>query len=292
MTTYKEIFEKNSEEKLVNAVKNGLYVYHRFYSDKYTYETFFEAAVRHGTPATVNACIDMGADVNCIDPLKALNTSPRAITSSLVAAINGRNLGTLRALIERGARTGVLNGLFWDLKRNLLPEAVNNEKAKKIKQRLDTGAEILKILRDAGFNVPGMNRDDNEMSYHYVAFSSTRGAGKDEDEKIKKAVIAKKYVAWEDWEEKYADGGDDDEEKFDRYCEGVMEWMGEYSFPSLGTRPGALWHAASPEALRLMIEAGADVNATDAAGWTTMHHIAYHCDGDDDDYYFNPDAML
>ncbi|MCL2767548.1 MAG: ankyrin repeat domain-containing protein, partial [Synergistaceae bacterium] len=59
--------------------------------------------------------------------------------------------------------------------------------------------------------------------------------------------------------------------------------------PYHGTRPGALWHAASPEALRLMIESGADVNAQDAAGWTTLHHIAYY---HDDEYYFNPNTML
>jgi len=287
MATYEEIFGNNTEETLVNAVRNGMNVYLRNYSSEYNYETFFEAAVKYGTPALVNACIDMGADVNCVAPIKARNTDRRSKTSSLVAAMRAYNPRTLRALFERGARTGVLNNLFWVIQRNILPEAANGENAnaKKIKQRLDNGAEILKILRNAGFRVPGLDRDDDKMSFYQIyPLDSGCSYSKEEEE-----IAGEKYTAWEDWDEKYADGGDDDEEKFDRYCENVMEWMSECSFPSLGTRPGALWHAASPEALKLMIESGADVNARDAAGWTALHHIAVQCYSD---YYFNPNAML
>ena len=66
--TYKEIFENNPEEALVNAVKAGMNVYLRKYSNRFDDETFFEAAVRNGTPVLVNACIDMGAYVNCAAP--------------------------------------------------------------------------------------------------------------------------------------------------------------------------------------------------------------------------------
>ena len=317
MPNYRDFFRNNSEEELVNAVKNGLYVYMYdgvfsgnnsekklidaikygtfYYEDGH--ETFFEAAVCCGSPAVVRACVEMGADVNCIDPNKALYVSPRAMSSSLVAAMKAYNPGTLRALLECGARTGILNGLLWDLKRNLLPEALHDEGMKGIKQRLDAGSEILKILREAGFNVPGMNKDDNEMSFHAVnPLYVIDGDIEDEDKgieykNVKEAVAAKKYVTWKDWDGKYADGWDDCKGDFDRYCEGVAERnMDEQtpSFPAHGTRPGALWHAISPEALRLMIEGGADVNATDAAGWTTMHHIIYHCNKD----YSDPDAML
>jgi len=105
MKTYKEIFENNTEETLVNAIRNGMNVYLRNHRSEYHYETFFEAAVKYGTPALVNACIDMGADVNCVAPIKARSTSPRAETSSLVAAMQAYNPGTLRTLFECGAST-------------------------------------------------------------------------------------------------------------------------------------------------------------------------------------------
>jgi hypothetical protein len=194
----------------------------------------------------------MGADVNCIDPKRARRTFPPAVTSSLVAAMREYNAATLRTLVEAGADVGILKNLLWDLEKNDLPEASgDNEEAKKIKQRLDAGAEILKILREAGFRVPGTSGGDDGMSFYGVNFVAS------------------------------SDG--------DRYCEGLAEFESEYSFPCYGTRPGALWHAASPKGLELMIDAGADVNARDAAGWTAMHHIAYHCVGD---YYFGPNAML
>ena len=295
MTNFEKIWNK-SEEELINEIKNGrLYVYDK--KGRYG-STFFDEAVRYGTPAVVKACVEMGADVNCVDPYKARFYFPRSESSSLVAAMEAYNPGTLRALIECGARTEILNGLLWDLKKNLFPEALHDEELKAIKQRLDAGTEILKILREAGFNVPGMNKYDSEMSFHYVhplyistAYIEDKGIEYKNYKNVKTAVIEKKYVAWKDWDGKYADGGDGWEGKFDRYCEGVAEFMFEYSFPTHGTRPGALWHAISPKALKLMIKGGADVNATDAAGWTTMHHIIYHCDSYDS-YYFDPDAMV
>ena len=289
MKTYIEIFENNTEEALVKAVRNGMNVYLRNYSISYSdyndYETFFEAAVRYGTPALVNACIDMGADVNCVAPIKAQRTSPRAVTSSLIAAMRAYNPETLRALFERGARTGVLNNLEWEIQRNFIPEAENDEEAMEIKQRLNIGSKILKVLKDVGFRVPGLDRDDDKMSFCNVGFTACYNDDIDEE------TIGEKYTAWEDWDGEYADGGDDDENKPDRYCEGLES---EYDYssdvcPYHGTRPGALWHAASPEALRFMIEVGVDVNARDTAGWTMMHHVAYY---HDKGYYFNPKAIL
>ena len=305
---YRDIFANNSPEALIEAVRNGFPVYREDFYDKYGHEsqTFFEAAVRYGTPELVKACVEMGADVNCADPQKARQVSPRAMSSSLLAAMSSYNPETLRALFECGARTGILNDLLWDLERNFIPEAErDDEKAKEIKRRLDAGAEILKILREAGFRVPGLGwggiqksgaDDAAEMSFYAAGtLSSTemKGYG-DDDEDDDDRNAGKKHRVWEKWEkedyfEDYSDGGDDAEDRFDRYCEGLAEFMGENSFPSHGTRPGALWHAASPGALRQMIEAGADVNAADAAGWTALHHIAYHCVGD---YYFNPNAMI
>jgi ankyrin repeat protein len=288
---YREIFADNSPEALIGAVKNGLDVYLRETPGRLSdYPTFFGAAVRWGTPELVKACVEMGADVNCADPQRARHSSPRARTSSLIAAMRGYNPETLRALFEHGARTGVLNGLLWGLERNIFPEAAeDDEEAKEIKKRLDAGAEILKILHAVGFSVPGLRADDEEMSFYTVGslYSSEGSFGDDEENAGKNS--SGKYSVWEDWDEKYADGGDDSEDKYDRYCEGLEEFFGEYSFPSHGTRPGALWHAASPEALRQMLEAGTDVNACDAAGWTTLHHVAYCCL---DDYYFKPNVMI
>jgi hypothetical protein len=294
MESYKEFFENNTEEQLVNAVKNGMHVYRKNYADdtehakyaKYArYETFFEAAVRYGSPALVDACIDMGADVNCVDPQRARHTSPRAVTSSLVCAIEARNPKTLRTLIERGARTEILKDLNWRLEKNFIPEAEYDEEARKVKQRLDTGSAILKILRNVGFRIPGADVDDEELSVYSVGIPSQVWWGRDEEG----SEDAEKLPVWEDWDEYRAYDEDEYEIYKDEYCEGAGPDLGEYSFPSHGIRPGALWHAASPAALKAMIEAGGDVNAADAAGWSAIHHIAFDCDFN---YYFNPDAML
>ncbi|MDR0651718.1 MAG: ankyrin repeat domain-containing protein [Synergistaceae bacterium] len=297
--TYREIFEGHDEKQLINAVKNGLPVYLEIIGRAHLRmnpdtETFFGAVVRYGTPALVKACVEKGADVNCVDPRGARFSFPRATTSSLAAAISARNPGTLRALFECGARTGALNGLSWDIVWNVIPEASWNEEAREMKKRLDAGAEILKILREAGFHVPGMSGNGGEMSLYALGDSSYwRGFG---GETPAYDEASKKYTVWDSWEGDYADGGDNGEDRRNRYCDGSdygecelwkeIEQGG--SFPRSGTRPGAIWHAASPEALRLALASGADISMTDALGWSVVHRLAYHRD----DYYLDPDAML
>ena len=38
----------------------------------------------------------------------------------------------------------------------------------------------------------------------------------------------------------------------------------------------ALWHAVSPEALKILLSEGLDVNMKDSIGWTALHYIAYY----------------
>lgn len=51
---------------------------------------------------------------------------------------------------------------------------------------------------------------------------------------------------------------------------------------------GALWQAISPEALKIMLAQGAEVNRKDNSGWTALHYIALALKGK----YFRPGEMI
>lgn len=164
MTYYRDVFKNNSEEDLMRAVKNGLDVYTENDGNEHGKKmTFYEAAIAWGTPELVKACIETGAEVD-----RSNITQNR---SSLHTALVYTNVRTLRALLEAGACVDA-DELNWELRKNFFPEAERDEKAVAFRHKLDVGSEILKLLRDAGYCVPG--GDDPEMSYYHVSSKSRR----------------------------------------------------------------------------------------------------------------------
>ena len=228
--------------------------------------TFFNAAIRWGTPELVNACIEAGEDVNCADGELAHEAFLPA--SSLMAAMQSLNFETLRALLAAGADPNrlVMHGTAWELRRKSCPESIEDiPKAERkrfvgLRKRLGGGAEILRIFHEFGFLAPGLKQFDDTLSFYDIKFRP--GPPKElRDEDF--------------WEETY----------FERTLK--TNWF-PFPFPCQGTRPDALWHAATPGALREMLNAGANVNARDNAGWTALHHIAsYGGSG----YYLMPETM-
>jgi ankyrin repeat protein len=294
---YKDVFANNSEEALISAVKNGLSVYLRNRDGEYgDYQTFYDAAIRYGTPGIVKACIEAGASVHCVDPRRARTTSPHAVTSSVVAAIEADNAAALRVLLEAGANVKILKDVQWSLRRNIFPEASTDggEEALEFKRKLDTGAEILRLLRSAGAPTPRAANGDAEMSFYDVSYRTLSSSGDDNE--------SEEDVNWDDKGDKESDedvkldneGGDPKISSEDEWDEVDTDrlYHPEYGWPQHGSGANAIWRAVSPGALKMMIDAGADVNAKDAEGWTALHHVANFANSGDSDYYFNPHAMI
>jgi ankyrin repeat protein len=260
---FRDIFAKNSEEAIIKAIKNGLDPYLKilfadwylsddgYFINNLNYMTFFGDAVRYGTPGIVAACIEMGVDVNSVIPGTTSATTRKAETSALYAALDTFNVPTLRALLEHGADATVLGTLEFEVRRNIFPEASRDKRAMKFKHRLDEGVEVLKLLRDAGFCV-SYSDVGVEMSFYGVKIDRSFYLGNDAGTEVINA-----------------------EEEKEKTAEDL-------------NLSAALWEAVSSEALRLMIDAGADVDRRDKYGWTAMHQIARRCG----DFYFDPEEMM
>jgi ankyrin repeat protein len=292
---YKDVFRDNDAEALIRAVKNGLDVYLRESGKEIGIHnkgiTFYEGAIRFGTPETVNAAIDAGACLNYADPTKAIRTNLPAQESSLYAAIAAKNVPVLRALLGKGADVRALRGLKWDFRRNAFPEGSSgrdmDEKTAHFMRELRSGAEILRILRDAGAPVPGTRCEGAEMSLfkawgREAWFSPNLG----DDRALCHCGTGGSCKVME--HERFTARADDYADYDEIYDDINQKGDPEYHFPIQGNRPNAPWLAASPGALKFMIDAGADVNMTDSAGWTAMHHIAEMGEY----FYFEPAAML
>jgi ankyrin repeat protein len=229
---YRNLFACNGPENLANTVKKTFSVEDIYQKDDWL-KTFFEAAIRWGTPGTVRACIALGADVDCFDVEKKQQGTSIEV-SSLYAAINEHNAETLKALLEAGANVEVLEELIFDLRANVFPESSEENTSPEVlkyKQILDAGTEIFSILRKAGVKVP---RGRNGMKPSFI--DATYG------------------------------------------------WK-EYDLPDEVRALRPLWSAASPEALRLRIASGGNIDERDHDNWTALHYAAYR-------NYFRADAML
>ena len=288
MTTYKltrEAFESYDPNELISAVRDGLDIYEEVKNEDWSTRTFYEAAVMWGTPELVKVCVEVGANPDCVNLAMGARSWPPATTSSLVAAITFFNPGTLRTLLECGANPRYLyvGDINWHLRRNSLPEVKHlqdftpKEQIQLVdfKKRLDTGTEILHILRDAGFHVPGTRPDNENLSFYGLNFISSASYGADEE----------KSPVWYTIKPEKLDSFDD---KADYFSEAFDTDGWDCLLPGHGSRPNALWHTASPEALKEMLDAGADVNTRDSLGYTMLHHLAFYGGGK---YYFKPEVM-
>ena len=321
--SYKYMLRSESIEELSERLDNGFNVYQK---DE-NLRSFFEAAIRWGTPEFVKLCVEKGADPNVIEL-----GGERG--SALKAAIDENNFNTLRALIEAGAdvnakdqhgrvalgialdsaeehkelallldrlmgvmldagadlsllnvheismmrecpeehhamtdnelcdelffraiekydiervrelsqkiRRDIRKELAFDLEyvSNVFPEGDGDEEASERKHKLDAGAKILRLLHDAGFNVPIRGPRGQELTYG----------------------LARTYVR-----------NPDD-------CGEVIVPDDDFT---------ALTYAVSPLALKALIDSGADVNARNENGDATLTFILRH-----PYLYFHADKMV
>jgi ankyrin repeat protein len=232
---WKDMFAKNDPEKLSRAIESALTGDEIFDvkddNGKYSENSLFMAASRWGNSETVKACIVRGANADC-----RAGSLQGIVNSALTAAISERNADALKALIDAGADVKETNELKWDLRANIFPEAEADNPSPEVleyKRYLDSGEEILKILKEHGAKVPYDRR--MKMKPTYVS-------------------------AWS----------------------GCREY---YRLPDDVRDIRALWGAVSPEALKLRVAAGADVNKRDSEKCTALHYITYG-------NYFDRDAMI
>ena len=292
----KDYFRKfKRNRKLINLVRRGFDVYtleNDPYSYSWNHHTFYEAAIKWGTPELVKTCIDMGANPNCVNLKRGAHSTPPAATSTLITAMRALRPDNLKVLLDNGADIRYISidyrgGINWHLRTNVFPEFEHlqdfseNEQAEilKFKKCLDAGTEIINILKDAGFHFHGISPEDKNPSLYWLSFLSASSYGdtekdewynKDPEEIIKEDAIH----IWTDYED------------FSEYY-GTDGWV--CLLPGHGSRPNALWHAVSPEALKEIMNAGIDVKTQDALGYSMIHHLAFY---GGEDYYFKPDIML
>ena len=239
---WKDLFAKNDPEKFTRAIQSALTGGEIFAAtdDSRGYDkgdSLFNAAVCWGNAETVKACIAKREENSDCRGIEEEREHLRdTLSSALWDAVSARNADTLKALLDAGADVKELGEAEWDLRANLFPEAETGNpspEALEYKRYLDSGEEILKMLKEHGAKVPYDLRT-----------------------KMKPTFIGA-HSGWREY-----------------YClpDGVHDIK-------------ALWGAVSPEALKLRIASGADVNGRDREKWTALHYITY---GD----YFDRDTMI
>ena len=102
--TWKKFTEKyfkklRNNTKLINAVKKGFNVYTEIDIGNWDDETFYELAIKWGTPELVQACIDMGANPNCVNLERGVRSTPPAATSTLITAMRALRPDNLKVLL-------------------------------------------------------------------------------------------------------------------------------------------------------------------------------------------------
>lgn len=284
----------------------------------------FEYAIKNEMTELIKVCIEKGANPNLIYGF--IDTNPEDIISqsSLSCALMYRKPRSLRTLLENGAdlRYLYLNCPRWYMQKNLLPEMEHikdfSEKDQEalfnLKRRLDVGSELVKVLRDFNFRIPGSDMNDETLSL--CEFSC----------KIDNSIATRYYENRFEYFVGLIGGTSftpDDMKMYPEWLDKIVAKYGYYSeyyseyedvfykgplLPKHGSRKNALWHAVSPEALRLMLKNGADVNMRDENNYTALHHIVsienynspdyfdyghylcryrvYH------NYYFQPEKMI
>jgi ankyrin repeat protein len=246
---FKDLFECNDVPALVRAVENGLDPG----MEDSSHDNFFRSAVKYGTYDVVKACVDAGVYVNA----EHWSGYPNYVWPVFLA-IKEYNPSTLRALIDAGAKLEDVSLMEWSMRDNVFPEGGEaDDYAKKFRARLDAGAEVLRILAEAGASIAGYASDGAVLTYVGVGLSygKDRYSPEDSDEPEPDITLREKNDA--------RGRGD----------------------PRAVSKPR---RAVSRRALTLLTEAGADIRARGYHGETILHHIA--CDYEDG--YFQPDAMI
>ena len=260
---FAKLFENNTDDKLIKALDDGLDFE---LEDKSHKINFYTAALSIGSPDVVRACIRNGANTFIADDIYLYRPFPAVSTINI--ALTHRRPDVLEVLLSEGATLKPLfkKGAAWNLRNNLCPETSENlkncehERFTGFKSSLDKGTEILQVLRKHNIHIPALDDDYDSASFFNIDYNA--------DILDRNLPLPEREI--NSFFELSVDG------------EGLPCPM-----PCQGTRKKALWHYATPEAMKEALKTQ-NPDVRDKAGWTALHHIAMY---GNTDYYFKPESI-
>ena len=252
---FENVFAHNTDAQLIDAINKGLSL--EFSERGFGDLNLYTAALIAGSPEVVKACLDNGADVDYADTPTLDRPFPEVSTLN-IAMEHGRT-DILDLLLSEGAGTILLclKGIAWNMRMNFCPET--GEEFSDFKRKLDAGSEILKVFAKHKEDIPGLSSDYSSASFFNLDYNPE--------------ILQDRMPLP------------------DREVEAFFELSidSEYmpcAYPCQGTRPNALWHAATPLTMKELLKT-TDPNTVDLAGWTALHHVAMYGGSG---YYFSPEA--
>lgn len=150
-------------------------------------------------------------------------------------------------------------GIAWNLRNNLCPE--DSEQAESFRRSLNDRTKIIEVFRKAGKEIPGLDDTYSTASFFNLDYNA--------DVLQDNLPLPMKEV-----------------KTF--FETSIYDDFMLYPFPCQGTRTNALWHYATPDAMKYALTTQ-NPNVKDKAGWTALHHIAMY---GDTSYYFMPEKII
>lgn len=261
---FENLFEKNTDEQLINAVNNGFDPKLKNWSNGMN---FYMAAIKMGSPKLVRACLSHGCSPIIVDGIALY--SPFPAVSALRIAMESRRSDNVEILMVAGAKHKKLfkRGVAWNMRNNLCPETLEeldpaeHERFSNFKHSLEEGSKILKVFEKRQVKIPGLDPEYLSASFFNIDYNAN-----------------------------LLDGNHHlPEEEIDAFFEkSLCDQFMPYPFPCQGTRTNALWHYATPKAMLEALKTQSP-NVLDKAGWTALHHVAMYSYTD---YYFMPEKII
>ena len=241
---FEKVFRCNTDEQIINAINNGLSC--EFSERGFWDMNLYTAALIAGSPELVKTCLDKGAYLDYADT-PTLNSPFPKVSTLNIAMENGR-ADVLDVLLEEGASPRMLfmKGIAWNMRMNLCPETSSD--ISEFRRKLDTGSEILKVFAKHNIELPGLSKDYSSASFFNLDYNPD----------ILQAHLPLPQREADTFFELSVDS----------------EFM-PCAYPCQGTRTNALLHAPTPMAMKELLNEN-DPNTRDLAGWTTLHHIGMY----------------